>query len=115
MKEKKALESAKSVVEVYMTKAMEQRHAEWEQKKQAFLTKKMNELKEAILEHARAELQKDVNKQRTAQKAAERAARDKAIAEKKKLEGAAEEEDLMIGKRAEAAGAADGWQRGTRK
>lgn len=42
----------------------------------------MNDLKQTILEHARSEYQKDKNKELIAQKARERAERDKAIAQK---------------------------------
>lgn len=59
---------------------MAQRNAEWEQKKKDFVLAKMNALKEVILEHARSELQKDKNKELIAQKARERAERDRLIA-----------------------------------
>ena len=82
LKEKQALESAKDIFKAHIEKAMAKRNEEWEQKKKEFVTSKMNALKELILEHARSEYQKDKNKEIIAQKARERAERDKAIAQK---------------------------------
>jgi hypothetical protein len=50
-------------------------------------------LKEAILTHARDELRKVVNREKVQKQAAERAARDAAIASKRREEGKADEED----------------------
>lgn len=116
MKEKQALESAKTVFGEYMTKAMAKRNDEWEDKKRAFVATKLGELKDAILEHARSELQKDVNKQLIAQKAIDRAARDRAIAEKKRADGTNDEIDNYVGNGGDAGAAAtEGWSRGARR
>ena len=61
---------------------MAKRNEEWEQKKRDFVTSNMNDLKSLILDHAKSEWQKDKNKEIIAQKARERAERDKAIAQK---------------------------------
>jgi hypothetical protein len=71
---------------MHLEKVMAQRNKEWEQKKRDFINARMDELKEKILEHARTEYQKDKNKEIIAQKAKERAERDRAIAEKSKAE-----------------------------
>jgi len=46
-----------------MANALAKRNQEWEDKKKAFMDQKMNELKEKILEHARSDYRKDVNKE----------------------------------------------------
>jgi len=105
LKERQALESAKAVFEAHMAKAMEKRHEEWEQRKRDYMVEKMDELKEAILQHAKGELQKDTNKQIIAEKDRERAARDRAIAAKKpEADGQGGEED-----------ADNNWTRGANK
>jgi hypothetical protein len=65
-----------------MTTGMAKRNDEWEQKKKDFVKDKMNALKDLILEHAGSELKKDKNKEIIAEKARDRAMRDKLIAAK---------------------------------
>jgi len=68
-------------------------------------------LKEAILTHARDELRKVVNREKVQKQAAERAARDAAIASKRREEGKADEEDARIGGGAGAGPMDGGWVR----
>jgi len=118
LKDKQALESAKTVFEAHMVKAMAKRHAEWEQRKRDFANTQMEALKEEILTHAREELRKVVNREKVAKQAAERAARDAEIARKKREDGTADEVDLAIAVGAGApAGGGDGggWARNQTK
>lgn len=94
-----------------MVKAMAKRHEEWEQRKQDFHNQQMLALKEAILTHARDELRKVVNREKVQKQAAERAARDAAIASKRREEGKADEEDARIGGGAGAGPMDGGWVR----
>jgi len=55
---------------------MKKRNEEWETKKKEFVTAKMNELKEKILNHAKAELNKQKNKEKIAEQARKRQERD---------------------------------------
>ena len=71
---------------------MKLRQEIWGQKKLEFVHKKMNILKDVILEAAKAELFKEENRIILAKKAAERKARDDLIKQKEKEKGTYESE-----------------------
>jgi hypothetical protein len=90
LNERKALESAKSVLNSYLEKQMGIRHAQWEDKKKAFMQKKMEEMKQSILAYANTELMKDESRRKTEEMMKKRAERDRLIREqeaKKAQEG----------------------------
>lgn len=79
-----------------MKKLMAIRHDQWEKKKRDFHIKQMETLKKSILDHAEAELRKVVNRQKVLDEQRKRAERDAAIANKKKEQGTADEQDGQI-------------------
>jgi hypothetical protein len=69
---------------------MEIRKKEWETKKAEFMSKKMNELKAAILKHANDELLKEESRRKAEEVQRKRAERDKLTREleaKREAEG----------------------------
>ena len=60
---------------------MEIRHQQWEDKKKAFMQKKMQEMKDAILSYANAEHMKDESRRKTEEMMRKRAERDRLIRE----------------------------------
>lgn len=87
-----------------MKVAMDKRIEEWNQKKKEFSHKKMDEFKAIIVQLAKDDLKKVEIKKMTEQKARERAERDALIAQKKKEEGNADEQDsrLAVGEKSNA-------------
>lgn len=98
-----------------MKRAMDKRIEEWNQKKKEFSNKKMQEFKEVILQVAKDELRKVEIKRSLEQKAKERADRDALIAQKKKEEGNADEQDarLAAGEKSNAQIVENTWVRGS--
>lgn len=63
MKQREALSSAKEVFVAHMKISLNKRKEEWASKKSEFSNAQMQELKEAILEHAQSDWRKDYNKE----------------------------------------------------
>lgn len=93
LKDKEMLSTAKDNFKAKLDEMVRQRNAEWESKKQVFLTKKMNELKAQIIEHAKAAHLKAKNLEIIKQREEERRKRDAEIAQKNKEDSPSKPEE----------------------
>lgn len=98
------METARPAYKAFIDKQLKIRHELWANKKKEFINKKMNILKDIILEAAKAELFKEENRIILARKAAERKARDDAIKLKEKEKGTFDSEP-----------SGDSWSKGVAK